>query len=160
LCPDGKPVCEWLKAALMAAGTDIGFVAGGGAGLVSGPGAVAASPALAVAGAGVGSAVGALAGALVDRLFFSSSNNRGTGAGAQENEPTSVNQINKQIQRGQSPESATRADPGRIQGEQSHIHFGEDDALNVDGTWKHGGRGLTNAEKAWLTRNGWRVPGQ
>ncbi len=71
LCPLDKPLCHWIKAALIAAGTDVGFVAGGGAGLAAGPAAVAASPAMAAAGAAVGGILGAVAGDVVDNVFFS-----------------------------------------------------------------------------------------
>ena len=71
---------------------------------------------------------------------------------------TSTNQMNQQIKRGQAPKSATRAETGKILGEKDHIHFGEKHAINVDGTWKHGGRALTRKEAAWLTRNGWTLP--
>jgi RHS repeat-associated protein len=70
LCPVDKPVCHWLKAVLIAAGTDIGFTAGGGAGLVAGPAAVAVSPALAAGGAAIGAAAGAAAGELAEQVFF------------------------------------------------------------------------------------------
>ena len=70
LCPLDKPLCHWIKAALIAAGTDVGFVAGGGAGLAAGPAAVAASPAMAAAGAAVGAAAGVAVGGLVDQVFF------------------------------------------------------------------------------------------
>ncbi len=73
LCPDDKPLCHWIKATLIAAGTDIGFVAGGGAGLFTGPGALLASPAGALAGAGAGATAGAIVGEIVDNAFFSKS---------------------------------------------------------------------------------------
>ena len=45
-------------------------------------------------------------------------------------------------------------------GEQDHIHFkGKgNNALNIDGTWKHGGRELTNEEKKYLKGIGWKIP--
>ncbi|MGB7589537.1 MAG: hypothetical protein WBM00_12610 [Solirubrobacterales bacterium] len=115
---------------------------------------------LAAAGAAAGAGIGAILGQLVDNVFFSSTQNDRSGGQAQEEERTSVNQMNKQIERGQAPKSATRAEPGRVRGEQDHINFGDRDALNADGTWKHGGRDLTNGERDWLTHNGWKAPNQ
>ena len=45
-------------------------------------------------------------------------------------------------------------------GEQEHIHFkGKgNNALNIDGTWKHGGRELTNEEQKYLKGIGWKIP--
>jgi hypothetical protein len=71
LCPVEKPLCQWIKVALIAAGTDIGGIAGGGAGLFGGPAAVATVPAGAYAGMAIGGAIGAAAGEFIDRAFFS-----------------------------------------------------------------------------------------
>ena len=70
----------------------------------------------------------------------------------------SVNQMSRQVQRGQSPRSVTRVEAGRGPYEQDHVHFEKGQALNRDGTWKHGGRALSNAERDWLTSNGWTLP--
>ncbi|MGH7427166.1 MAG: RHS repeat domain-containing protein, partial [Candidatus Methylomirabilaceae bacterium] len=70
----------------------------------------------------------------------------------------SVNQMNKQVLRGQAPKSISRVERGRRPYEQDHVHFHEGHALNRNGTWKHGGRPLTDVEKQWLTSNGWRLP--
>ena len=46
-----------------------------------------------------------------------------------------------------------------VKGEQDHVHFKDDNALNRDGTWKEGkGRPLTNAEKEWLKEGGFKIP--
>jgi hypothetical protein len=70
----------------------------------------------------------------------------------------SCNQMNKQIQRGQAPRSVQRVDRGKVTGEQDHIHFTDDSALNKDGSWKHGGRELTSAEAEWVQSWGWTLP--
>ncbi|SIO13416.1 RHS repeat-associated core domain-containing protein [Singulisphaera sp. GP187] len=67
----------------------------------------------------------------------------------------SPNQMNKAIQNGQAPKSIERVDIGKIKGEQTHVHLDDGSALNIDGSWKHGGRQLSNAEKDWLKGNGW-----
>ena len=72
--------------------------------------------------------------------------------------PTSVNQMQKQIQTGKAPRTVLAAGTPRLPGEKPHIHFTDGSALNIDGTWKHGGRALTNAERDWLTSNGWKLP--
>lgn len=69
-----------------------------------------------------------------------------------------VNRVNSAIRKGQAPKTIERADTGKILGEKDHVHFTDDNALNIDGTWKHGGRILTNAEKTFLSAHGWRLP--
>jgi hypothetical protein len=71
LCPIERPLCQWIKVALIAAGTDIGAVAGGGGGLLGGPAALVTAPAGAYAGAAAGATIGAALGQLVDNVFFS-----------------------------------------------------------------------------------------
>jgi RHS repeat-associated protein len=71
---------------------------------------------------------------------------------------TSPNQMNQQVQRGQAPNSVDRVDSPRFPHEKPHIEFKDGNALNNDGTWKHGGRELTNGEKEWITNNGWSLP--
>ena len=74
LCPIEKPLCSWLKATLVLAGTDIGMIAGGGAGLLGlagGPAAAATVPAGAAVGGAVGATLGAIAGELLENVFFS-----------------------------------------------------------------------------------------
>jgi hypothetical protein len=73
---------------------------------------------------------------------------------------TPPNQMDQQRKRGQAPSSVTRVDKGKVPGEKNHVHFDDGSAINSDGTWKHGGRQLTNKEKKWLTDNGWKVPNE
>lgn len=68
------------------------------------------------------------------------------------------NQLQKQVDRGQAPKSVDRVDSPRFPNEKPHIEFKDGNALNSDGTWKHGGRALTNAEKEWVVKNGWTLP--
>src|SRR5262249_46468174 len=75
---------------------------------------------------------------------------------------TSPNQIQQQINRGQAPRGIVRADRGDPSLEQPHIHIdnggGRTGALNIDGTWKHGGLDLTADQRKWLTSIGWSLP--
>ena len=71
---------------------------------------------------------------------------------------TSMNQLNKLVQRGKTPNSIIRFGKGKIKGELDHVHFSDGSALNVNGVWKHGGRALDNAEKEFLQNNGWTLP--
>jgi RHS repeat-associated protein len=73
---------------------------------------------------------------------------------------TPPNQMDQQAYRGQAPKSVDRVDTGRVLGEKPHVEFKDGSALNEDGTWKHGGRPLSSAEKDWLTKNGWSLPKQ
>ncbi|MBF0548730.1 MAG: RHS repeat-associated core domain-containing protein, partial [Candidatus Riflebacteria bacterium] len=69
----------------------------------------------------------------------------------------SINQAKRAIERGQAPRSMDRADSGKIPGEQDHIHFNDGSAINIDGSWKHGSRNLTNEEKKFLKKFGFNV---
>lgn len=145
----------------MLVGTDLGMVAGGGAGLLglaAGPAAAATVPAGAVAGAAVGATLGAALGGVVDAMFSESSGGAGAGGARPDEQPTSVNQMNQQVQRGQAPRNVTRVDRGKVKGEQDNVHFKGGHSLNRDGSWKHGGRELTSAERDWLTKGGFNAP--
>ena len=39
-----------------------------------------------------------------------------------------------------------------------HIHFTDKSALNIDGTWRHGGRALSNKEKEFIEAIEWELP--
>lgn len=69
-----------------------------------------------------------------------------------------LNQANQQVKRGQAPQSVERVDKGGGPHEEDHVHFKGGQALNRDGTWKHGAKGLTNKEKDWLKSIGWDLP--
>jgi RHS repeat-associated protein len=70
----------------------------------------------------------------------------------------SPNQMNQAILRGQAPKGIRRVDQPKVPHEQLHVTFDDGSALNIDGTWKHGGRPITNAQREWLVSNGWVVP--
>ncbi|MDR6969265.1 RHS repeat-associated protein [Flavobacterium arsenatis] len=70
----------------------------------------------------------------------------------------SMNQLNKLVKTGKAPKSITRFDLGKVKGEINHVHFDDGSALNIDGTWKHGGKVLTNKEIKFLQENGWTIP--
>jgi hypothetical protein len=72
--------------------------------------------------------------------------------------PTTPNQMNQQAWKGQAPKSVDQVHSPRFPYEKPHVEFKDGNALNNDGTWKHGGRALTNVEKEWLTKNGWKLP--
>lgn len=75
-----------------------------------------------------------------------------------------INQAQQQVYREQAPKSVERVDEKRDYGsqhhEKEHVHFKGGHALNKDGTWKHGGRKLSNSEKQWLEQIGWRAPNE
>jgi len=70
----------------------------------------------------------------------------------------SMNQLNKLVKTGKAPNSIIRFDLGKIKGELNHAHFDNGAALNIDGTWKHGSKVLTNKEIKFLQDNGWTIP--
>jgi RHS repeat-associated protein len=69
-----------------------------------------------------------------------------------------INQLNKLVKTGKAPKTITRFDKGKIMGELDHVHFKDGAALNVNGTWKHGSKQLTNAEATFLQKYGWTLP--
>jgi len=77
------------------------------------------------------------------------------GANISSPDPASAGNMQRQVERGQAPKSVDRVDPARAPFEQPNVHFKDGSCLNSDGTWKHGGRPLTNAEKNWLMKNNW-----
>ena len=70
----------------------------------------------------------------------------------------SPNQLNKDIRQGKAPKDVERVDVGKVKGEQTHVHFKDNSALNMDGTWKHGESTLSRATQKWLVENGWKLP--
>jgi RHS repeat-associated protein len=72
--------------------------------------------------------------------------------------PTSQNQMQKQVERGQAPRDVERVDKGRGPYEKDHVALKDGRSLNRDGTWKHGSGTVSNAVRDWLIRNGWKPP--
>ena len=70
--------------------------------------------------------------------------------------PKSPNQLKQDIKRGKAPISIERCD-FKKDNDKPHVHFKDGNALNKDGTWKHGGRELTNKEKDFLKRYDWKT---
>jgi hypothetical protein len=73
-------------------------------------------------------------------------------------EPLSVNQMDREAQRGQAPRGIRRVDVGKVKGEQDNVHFDDGRSLNRDGTWKHGEGTITATQREWLQKNGWKTP--
>ena len=71
-------------------------------------------------------------------------------------ESKSINQLQKDVERGNAPKGIDRFDKGNAAlGEKDHVHFKDGSALNIDGTWKHGYRSLRTNEIKYLEKNGW-----
>lgn len=70
----------------------------------------------------------------------------------------SINQLNQLVITDKLPKTIKRFDKGKILGELDHVHFTDGSALNINGTWKHGSKSLTNSEKNILLQNGWILP--
>lgn len=78
-----------------------------------------------------------------------------------EEKEISINQINQKIQKGQAPKSIIRAESDKFSSSKidpDHIHFDNGSALRRDGTFKHGWKKLTNEEKEFLIKNGFKIP--
>jgi RHS repeat-associated protein len=142
-----KPGCEM---AFAGAGTAAGAAAGM-AGLVTGPGVLAIEPTAMVGGAIHGLAIGSIA------CMDISGGPTSSGGGGPKQRSRAGN-MQRQVEKGQAPKSVDRVDPADFQSKADHVHFKDDSTLYNDGTWKHGGRVLTNVEKAWLEKNGWSLP--
>ena len=127
-----------------------------GAGVVVGGPAVAAGAEIAAAGVAT-AATGTM-------LVMNSSKNKSDGYERGKNTSTdnstkkkSGNQLQRDIEKGKAPKSIDRYDVGKGDYEKPHVHFKDGNTLNQDGTWKHGGRDLTNKEKEFLKRYGWET---
>ncbi|HYW12862.1 MAG TPA: RHS repeat-associated core domain-containing protein [Longimicrobium sp.] len=71
---------------------------------------------------------------------------------------SSPGRMQREVERGQAPRTVDRVDQGRGPYEKDHVEFLSGDALNRDGSWKHGGRSLSNAEQAWIRKHEWSLP--
>ena len=74
-------------------------------------------------------------------------------------EAKSLNQLQKDVKKGQAPNGIKRFDAGKGYKEQDHVHFedNKNSALNKDGTWKHGDYELNKKQKEYLKQNGWKI---
>lgn len=75
-----------------------------------------------------------------------------------QNKPTSQNQMQKQVERGQAPKEIERVDKAHQKGGQNHVHFKDGTSLNQDGSVHDAHKGVpnpSNAAKEWLKNNGW-----
>ena len=71
----------------------------------------------------------------------------------------SINQLQKSVEQGKAPDDIDRFDKGNEDhNEKDHVHFKTGEALNKDGTWKHGSKALSNAVKTFLKNAGWQLP--
>lgn len=78
---------------------------------------------------------------------------------------TPPSHMKRQVDKGLAPATVKRVDSNRAEGlgkslKDGHVHFDGGAALYSDGTWKHGSKVLTNKEKKWLTKNGWKLPNE
>jgi len=77
--------------------------------------------------------------------------------------PTSRNQMQEQVKRGQAPKNVDRVDKPHVNApnQQNHVHFKDGTALNMDGSISHESKGVPNITDTifkWLVNNGWGVP--
>ena len=78
------------------------------------------------------------------------------------NSNCSVNQMNRQIKKGQAPKEIKRIDPPKtsVPNSKIHAHFKDGTSLNIDGTIhdaSHGIPKLTKQASDWLIKNGWKL---
>ena len=71
--------------------------------------------------------------------------------------PKSMNQLQKDVERGKAPKEIDRFDRGgKYEKEQDHVHFKDGTALNKDGTIKEGDNiDITKKTRKYLEQNGW-----
>lgn len=72
--------------------------------------------------------------------------------------PLNPNQTNHLVQQARAPRGIGRTDIGKIKGEQQHTIIIGVGAINIDGTWRHGGGALTNSQANFLRSNGYNIP--
>jgi hypothetical protein len=137
-------------ASLLAALFEGGALAFAGGGITIAAGAISATDAALAAAGGIAMATG-------DLMRKGGSGSSGGGG-----EPTTPQQMQRQIDTRQAPAQAERVDSGRMfpngRWEPPHVHFKDGSALTQDGLWRHGSSKLTKAVIQWLTSNGWKVP--
>ena len=78
-----------------------------------------------------------------------------------EKKPTSRNQMQQQIDRGQAPQGVDRVDRPHVPGQQPHVHYNDGTSSNMDGSTHDAGKGAPNPSQAirqWLIDNGWTPP--
>ena len=72
--------------------------------------------------------------------------------------PKSINQLQKDVERGKAPKEIDRFDKGKGENEKPHVHFVDGTALNKDGTLKHGEKlNISNKTKKYLEKNDWNI---
>jgi RHS repeat-associated protein len=72
--------------------------------------------------------------------------------------PSSPNQMNQEVRKGQAPKDVTAVHtPHTDDGGngQNHVHFSDGTSQNQDGSAHHGTPSLTNSVKDWLKGHGW-----
>jgi len=135
--------------------------------VIVGTGGIGAAPILAAASTLAGTAVSAgtviTAAASVAvggtaTMLFAKHNDRGNSRN-----PTSRNQMQKQVTSKQAPKEVDRVDPPHVNApkQQNHIHFKDGTAINMDGSLSHESRGIPKITKAileWIIKNGWGLP--
>ena len=151
-----------------------GMIKTGGTGMAIGTGAVVVG-ATATVGSGGTLAIGGLpvagAGAVLIKagavtagtgavLMANGKQNQDAGYNrGKKSETKSINQLQKDVSKGQAPNGIKRFDAGKGYKEQDHVHFedNKNSALNKDGTWKHGDYELNKKQKEYLKQNGWKI---
>ena len=84
------------------------------------------------------------------------SNGKSAHLSSEKQQPKSLNQLNKDIQKGNTPKDIMRFDKAHTKGGQEHVHFKDGSALNKDGTWKEGDFKITKEIQEYLKENGWK----
>ena len=70
-----------------------------------------------------------------------------------------LNKLTQLIKKGKAPKTIIRFNKGGgVAHEMPHVHFQDGSALNINGTWKHGSKILTNKEINFLEKYGWILP--
>ena len=160
----GQKIVEGAVAALTVVATAAAVV--GTAALIIGTGGAAAAvlaPAIAIAAEALAVTATVATATAVVGVTVATVGAVGESVTYAKKSPTSRNQMQEQVKRGQAPKNVDRVDKPHVNApnQQNHVHFKDGTALNMDGSISHESKGVPNITDTifkWLVNNGWGVP--
>ena len=167
-----RAVDETSFAVGMALTTEGGSLAAAGVGtmLIGGTTIVASGGTAAVEGGAVAVAgaeaftIGAKSAMVGAMLMGNSAANKSAGyergketklSDSKNTESSGAKRIQRDVEKGRSPNTIDRVDPPHNEKGKPHVHFKDNSAVNIDGTFKEGSHKLTHKEKKFFEKYGW-----